>query len=111
MNDPRNMNNTDTQFGEMMEALTVQEEIRLRESEQEQAEEERKKPQWQRVLNYMQTHDHISSAIAWEHLRITSLHRRLTDIKKRGYEIDVEQCFPEGRPHYFKYRLRQRELF
>ena len=66
-----------------------------------------KLPQWQRVLNYMQTHDHISSAIAWDVLRITSLHRRLTEIRKRGYEYEKEVCRPKGRPHYFKYRLVQ----
>ena len=72
------------------------------------AKKPRRKAQWERVLRYMQTHDCITSAIAFDALRITSLHRRLTDIeRKTDYQIDRKRIDVPNRPHHYEYRLIQ----
>ena len=66
-----------------------------------------KVPQWKQVLRYMETHPCITSAIAFSELRITSLHRRLTDIERfTHYVIDRRRIQVHGRPHHYEYRLR-----
>jgi hypothetical protein len=65
-----------------------------------------KTPQWRRVMQYMQDYGMITSAIAFDALRITSLHRRLTDIeRKTDYRIDRKRIDVPNRPHHFEYRL------
>ena len=73
----------------------------------------RKKAQWERILEYMQTHECITSIIASDVLRITSLHRRLTDIERkkdddgrRLYFIDRKRIDVPNRPHHYVYRLK-----
>lgn len=66
-----------------------------------------KTPQWQKVLHYMRHHNCITSAIAFDVLRITSLHRRLTDIERyTDYVIDRKRVDVPGRPHYYTYSLK-----
>lgn len=57
----------------------------------------KKKIQTERVLEYMQTHDGITSWEAFESLNIISLPRRIKDLREQGHRIEMTwQKRPNG---------------
>lgn len=58
-----------------------------------------------RLLEYLQRSP-ISSFQACIYLRITSLHRRLTDLRKQGVSID-KKWSGKGNKKYYVYSLAQ----
>ena len=57
----------------------------------------KKKIQTMRVLEFMQTHDGITSWEAFESLNILSLPRRIKDLREQGYNIEMTwQRRPNG---------------
>lgn len=59
------------------------------------------KTQWKDVLEYLQTHDGISSMEAWSKFHITRLADVIFKLRKRGYDIVTEDC--TGRNEYGVY--------
>lgn len=100
MMDPRN---TETErYKERIDKARMQRKQQM----QERVAVTTKQPQWVKVLQYMRNHEHITSAIAFTALGITSLHRRLTDIERNtSYVIDRKRVDVPGRTHHFEYRL------
>lgn len=57
----------------------------------------KRRTQNQAVLEYMQTHDGITSWEAFENFSIISLPRRIKDLKERGHSIEMTwQRRPNG---------------
>ena len=57
----------------------------------------RRTKQTVRVLEFMQTHDGITSWEAFESLNILSLPRRIKDLREQGYNIEMTwQRRPNG---------------
>lgn len=44
--------------------------------------------QSKKIINYIKQHGSISTYEAYTSLGVTSLHRRLTDLRKKGYEFN-----------------------
>lgn len=67
----------------------------------------RKEKQTQRVLEYMQTHDGITTEEAVVALNIWSLARRIKDLREQGHRIEtVWVKHPEGY-RYGIYKLKE----
>ena len=57
----------------------------------------KRKIQTEKVLEFMQTHDGITSWEAFESLNILSLPRRIKDLREQGYNIEMTwQRRPNG---------------
>ena len=57
----------------------------------------KRKIQTEKVLDFMQTHDGITSWEAFESLNILSLPRRIKDLREQGYNIEMTwQRRPNG---------------
>lgn len=52
----------------------------------------KQKTQWKDVLEYLSTHEGISSMEAWELFHITRLSAVIFVLRKRGYDIDTVMC-------------------
>lgn len=62
--------------------------------------------QGKRIIEYLHTHRFITSADAWR-IGITSLHRRLSDLRESGYVFGNEMVRDEDDPlrHWKRYWL------
>ncbi len=104
MNDPRNMNNTDTQHQERMRDLFPP-------TDRPRVTTEPKPPtQVEDLINYLKKWDHgITSFEAYSELGITQLTARLSEARKKGYEFEGQwekRHARNGRPIKVKrYRL------
>lgn len=65
-------------------------------------------PQNEAVLNYMRTHNGISTFAAFEKLRITRLSARIKELRDiEGFKIVSEKKFSKGNKPYVLYRLKE----
>ena len=53
--------------------------------------------QGKKILDYIRKYGHISSYEACTKLGITSLHRRITDLEKKGYVFDKKWRYKTGK--------------
>ena len=69
----------------------------------------KKKPQWKKIIEYMQAHDGITSMEAYGAIGCTRLSGRIFDIKRKGYIIDTTRECGLNRDgvkvYYDRYRL------